>query len=194
MCILLQFGLSTWIHRSHIRGDNRLDNRVATLCAGSGNVAISSNPAVTPSSQIVMLSKPCLLIAASHAIFEMLCPLPVPRFCARSEMVCVAWCSFSAWSLQGVVLCQCLGVAHGSKCLGVLVCRCLVALRSFTEPQPSHATVCVGVWRLNEGCMGHSSRPDVIVAQQRFEAAVDVLSDAHVHPSGKNVVYHMSSW
>ena len=26
-----------------------------------------------------------------------------------------------------------------------------------------------------------------------FEAAVDVLSDAHVHPSGKPVVCHMSS-
>ena len=26
-----------------------------------------------------------------------------------------------------------------------------------------------------------------------FEAAVDVLSDAHVHPSGKSVEHHMSS-
>ena len=26
-----------------------------------------------------------------------------------------------------------------------------------------------------------------------FEAAVDLLSDAHVHPSGKSVVYRMSS-
>ena len=33
--------------------------------------------------------------------------------------------------------------------LGVHVDQCLAALRSFTELQPSHATVCVGVWRLN---------------------------------------------
>ena len=61
---------SKWIRRSNIRGDNGLESRVATLCAESGNAAVSSNPPSTPSSQTVLLSKPCMWIAAQTAIFE----------------------------------------------------------------------------------------------------------------------------
>ena len=35
--------------------------------------------------------------------------------------------------------------------------------------------------------------PRCEIGSAAFEAAVDVLSDAQVHPLGKTVVYHMSS-
>ena len=82
------------------------------------------------------------------------------------------WRSFNVWScasasvvrlgqkcFMGVPVGKCLtlrpfrvlsGTAHGSATfVSVLVDQCLAALRSFTEPYPLHATVCVGVWRLN---------------------------------------------
>ena len=78
---------------------------------------------------------------------------------------------------------MCLGVARDRGWfVGVLVGQGLVALRSFTEAKPSHATVCVG---------GTFQPPRYESGLAAFEAAVDVLSDAQVHPSGKSVVFHM---
>ena len=44
------------------------------------------------------------------------------------------------------------------------------------------------------GLHGTLQPPRCESSSTALEAAVHVRSDAHVHPSGKSVVYHMSSW
>ena len=140
---------------------------------------------------------------------EMLGLVPVPRHCAcvRNGLLAFMLASVCGIAfLQGVVLCRCLGIAHGSEMVRWRSCRpvfvavpsvlgpgdsaavlrmigngllafmlasvfgiaflqgpvpgqrwfvhapvgqCLVTLRSFTEPWPSHAPFCVRVWRLS---------------------------------------------
>ena len=63
MCILLRFGLSTWIHSSYIYGDNCLQSRAATLCT---YVEVRQSLKLTEHVWIPNgpFSKPCIWIAA----------------------------------------------------------------------------------------------------------------------------------
>ena len=82
-----------------------------------------------------------------YLVLSVCCPVPVPRYCA--------WIKF-------------VGVSFG---------QCLVSLRSFTEPQPSRATVLLGVWWLNEDALGFTAVQSES-GSAAFETAVDVLSVA----------------
>ena len=137
LCILPRFGSSTWILRSHVHGDRGLE---AELLDTVQQVEVRQSPSTPPStasSQIVLLSKPCILLLQRlqylHEGEDMVGRVPVPRYCAGSEMVCwrscwpvfVALRSFSTWSFQCVVLCQCLCIAFGSNLLVFLLASAL---------------------------------------------------------------------